>query len=101
MFQALICPSSEVCDYIVEYHIGCFVLGLLCVEVRVRINWGGIRVAGWSSASNPDTTLAEPHSNTNTQQTKNETANVVVQQYSRIILKMGILMPEKCCVSKK
>jgi len=40
---------------------------------------------------NPDTTPAEPHPNSNTPQTKNETANVVVQQYSRIFLKMGVL----------
>jgi len=32
----------------------------------------------------------------NTQQTKNETANVVIQPYSRINLKMDILMPETC-----
>jgi len=49
-----------------------------------------------TSAGNPDTTPAEPHPNSNTQQTKNETANIVVQQYSRILLKMGILMPETC-----
>jgi len=59
MFRALICPSSGVCDYIVELP------------------------------------------NSNTQQIKNETANVVVQQYSRKVLKMGILMPETCRVSKK
>jgi len=47
-------------------------------------------------AGSPDTTLAEPHPNSNTQQTKNETANVVVQQHSRKLLKMGILMPETC-----
>ena len=68
-------------------HIGCFVLGLLCVGVRVRIGWGVIRVVG----GNPDTTPSDPHPHSNTQQTKNETANVVVQQYSRILLKMDIL----------
>jgi len=83
---------------LLNYHIGCFVLGLLCVGFRVRFGWGGIRVAGSScaSASSPDTTPADSHPTSNTQQTKNETANVVVQQYSRIILKMGILMPEIC-----
>jgi len=47
-------------------------------------------------ASSPDTTLGEPHPNSKTQQIKNETANVVVQQNSRKLLKMGILMPETC-----
>jgi len=40
--------------------------------------------------------LAEPHPNSNTQQIKNETANVVVQQHSHKLLKMDILMPETC-----
>jgi len=29
MFQALLCPSSGARDYNVDYHVGCFVLGLL------------------------------------------------------------------------
>jgi len=29
---------------LLNYHIGCFVLGLLCVEVCVRMGWGGIRL---------------------------------------------------------
>jgi len=31
---------------LLNYHIGCIVLGLLCVGVRVRFGWGGIRAAG-------------------------------------------------------
>ena len=68
--------------------------------ISVHYSW---RINNYScaSAGNPDTTPADPHPNSNTQQTKNETANVVVQQYSHILLKMGILMPETCWVSKK
>jgi len=36
-----------------------------------------------AEAGNPDSTLAEPHPNSNTQQFKNNTANVVVQQHNR------------------
>ena len=36
------------------------------------------------------------HPNSNTQQFNNNTDNVVVQQHSRKLLKMGILMPETC-----
>jgi len=43
-----------------------------------------------------DYVVAEPHPNSNTQQSKNETANVLVQQRSRKLLKMGTLMPETC-----
>ena len=49
---------------LLNYHIGRFVLDLLCVGVRVRFGSGGI---------------------------KKETANVVVQQHSRKLLKMDIL----------
>ena len=49
-----------------------------------------------ASAGNPDTTPAEPHPTSNTQQTKNETADVVIQHYNRKILMMGIVMPETC-----
>jgi len=33
MFRTLIYPSSEACDYSVEYHIGRIVLGSMCVGV--------------------------------------------------------------------
>jgi len=49
-----------------------------------------------ASAGSPDNTLTEPHPSSNTQQIKNETADVVVQQHSRKLLKMGILMLETC-----
>ena len=52
-------------------------------------------------AGSPDTTLTEPHRNSNTQQSKNNTANVIVQQHSRKILKMDILMSETCWAHKK
>jgi len=31
---------------LLNYHIGCIVLGLECIGVRVRFGWGGIRGAG-------------------------------------------------------
>ena len=31
---------------LLNYHIGCIVLGLLCVGVRVRLGWGGVRAVG-------------------------------------------------------
>jgi len=66
------------------------VLELGCGSARV--------VSGLTAASVgiPDTTLAEPHPNSNTQQSKNNTANVVFQQHSRKLMKIGILMPETC-----
>ena len=31
---------------LLNYHIGRFVLGLLCVGVKVRLGWSSIRAAG-------------------------------------------------------
>jgi len=47
----------------------------------------------FASAGSPDNTLAELHPNSNTQQSKKNTAIVVVQQHSRKLLKVDILMP--------
>jgi len=66
----------------------------------VKVKWCHYR-PGVAQTGSPDTTLAEPHPNSNTQQTKNVTANVVVQQHSRKLPKMGILMSKTCWVSKK
>jgi hypothetical protein len=68
---------------LLNYHIRRFVLGLLCV-------------GGCASACSPDTTQAQLHATSNTQQTKNETTNVVIQQHSRKLLMVGIVMLETC-----
>jgi len=48
MFQALLCPSSGVRDYYVDYHICRVFLGLLYVGGKVQLGWSGVRVAGSS-----------------------------------------------------
>ena len=73
MFRALIYPSSGVCDYVVELShwlisfLVCCVLDLGCGSARVLSE-----LPAEASAGSPNTTLAEPHPNSNTQQTKNE-----------------------------
>jgi len=67
------------------------VLGLGCGSAGVV---SGLPAEAQTSAGSPDTTPAEPHPSSNTQQIKNETAYLVVQQHSRKHLKMGILMLE-------
>ena len=78
-----------------NYHIGRIVLGSMCVGVSVWLGWSGIRVAGWqASACNTDTTPTQPRRNSNTHRTKNNTTNVVIQQNSRKLLMLDILMSE-------
>jgi len=54
-----------------------------------------------ASASNTDTTPTQPHRNSNTHPTKNNTTNVVIQQNSRKLLMMDLLMSETCWAHKK
>ena len=54
-----------------------------------------------AAACNTDTTPTQPHRNTNTHWTKNNTINVVIQQNSRKLLMMDILMSETCWAHKK
>ena len=47
------------------------------------------------------TTQTQPHQISNTQRTENKTTNVVIQQHSRKLLMMDILMSETCWAHKK
>ena len=71
---------QELATILSNYHIGRIVLGSMCVGVSVWLGWSGVRVA---EACYTDTT-------------KNNTTNVVIQQNSRKLLLMDILMSEAC-----
>jgi len=83
MFRTLIYPSSGACDYSVELPHWSY-----CSWFDVCRRFG--------VACNTDTTPTQPHRNTNTHRTKNNTTNVVIQQNSRKLLMMDILMSETC-----
>ena len=102
MFRTLIYPSSGPCHYSVESPHWSY-----CSWFDVCWSFG---VAGleWylcsrlkPSACYTDTTPTQPHRNSNTHRTKNNTTNVVTQQHSRKLLMMDILMSETCCPHKK
>ena len=63
-----------------------------CVGVSVWLGWNGIRLQA---------SPTQPHRNSNTHQTKNNTTNVVIQQNSRKLLMMDILMSKTCWAHKK
>jgi len=81
---------QELATLLLNYHIGCFVLGSLCVGDLLRLGLSSVR-----AADNTDTTK-----HCNTQRTENKTTDVVIQQHSRKLLMMDILMFEKCWVHK-
>ena len=65
-------------------HIGRVVL--VSVWLEIRCGWIGV----------VSVLRAEAHRNSNTHRTKNNTTNVVIQQHSRKLLMMDILMSETC-----
>ena len=76
---------------------------LFLVRCVLEFRYGWIRVVSVleASAFNTDTTPTQPHRNANTHRTKNNTTNVVIQQNSRKLLMMDILMSETCWAHKK
>ena len=54
-----------------------------------------------AEACNTGTTETQPHQVSNTQRTENKTTDVVIQQHSRKLLMMDILISEACWVHKK
>ena len=81
---------------LLNYHIGCFVLSSLCVGDLVRLVLSSAFVAGWAGALLKLSCTKSP-----TQWTVNKTTDVVIQQHSRKLLMMDILMTETCWVYKK
>ena len=92
MFPTLIHPSSGACDFsIVLPHWSCVHVSI-CVGVLL---WLVGVVSVWlAEACYTDTTPTQPHRNSNTHRTKNNTTNVVIQQNSRKLSIMDILMSE-------
>jgi len=91
--------QASACDFsTVSPHWLC-VLVSMCVGVSV---WLVGVVSVWQAAAcKTDTTPTQPHRNSNTHRTKNNTTNMVIQQNSRKLLMMDILMYESCWAHKK
>jgi len=100
MFRTLIYPLSGPCDYSVElphwsycsWFDVCWSFGVVGLEW-----YPCYRLKHFSHHSNP----TQPHRNSNIHRTKNNTTNVVIQQNSRKLLMMDILMSETCWAHKK
>jgi len=70
----------------------------LCTQYVSDINISIIRSLSvlQASACNTDTTQTQPHQISDTKRSKNKTTYVVIQQHSRKLLMMDILMSETC-----
>ena len=93
MFRTLIYPSSGACNYSVEVPHWSY-----CSWFHVCWSFGvvGLEWYPWCRLQ-----PTQPHRNSNTHRTKNNTTNVVLQQNSRKLLLMDILMSETCWAHKK
>ena len=100
MYRTLIYPSTGPCDYSVDITT-LVVLFLVRYVLEFRCGWVGVVSVLQASACNMDTTPTQPHRNSNTHRTKNNTTNVVIQQNSRRLLMMDILMSKTCWAHKK
>jgi len=77
------------------------VLFLVRCVLEFRCGWVGVvSVLQAEAACNTDTTPTQPHRNSNTHRTKNNTTNVSIQQNSRKLLMVDILMSETCWAHK-
>ena len=90
MFRTLIYPSSGACDSSVEL--------LRCLYFSwFDVCWSfGMVGLEWYSCCRLFQPPTQPYRNFNTHRTKNNTTNVVIQQNSRKLLMMDILMSETC-----
>ena len=77
------------------------VLFLVRCVLEFRCGWVGVVSVLQAEVCNTDNTPTQPHRNSNTHRTKNNTTNVVIQQNSRKLLMMEILMSETCWAHKK
>ena len=85
---------------IISLRLFYFITTLVCVLVSMCVGvseWLVGVVSVWqATACNTDTIPTQPRRNSNTHRTKNNTTNVVIQQNSRKLLMMDILMSETC-----
>jgi len=97
MFRTLIYPSSGACDFAVELPHPLF-----CARFVVCWRFGASGFE-WCPCCRflPDTTQTQTHQISNTQRTVHETTDAVIQQQSRKLLMMGILMSETCWAHKE
>ena len=84
---------------LLNYHVGRLVLSSLCVAAFVVGVFLVVFVLQAEACFSLQNEHHQKHINTkssNTQRTENKTTDVVIQQHSRKLLKMDILMSETC-----
>jgi len=94
MFRTLIYPSSGACDCVVELPHRRLCLSSLWFGDLVRLGLSGVRFADWSLQNEHHPKPAAPNIQHTTKGEQDD--GVVIQQHSRKLLMMDILMSETC-----
>ena len=81
---------------LLNYHIGRLVLSSLCVGDLVRLVLGGVHIEAQLQPAKRAPPKTSRTKSSNTQRTENKTTDVVIQQHSRKLLIIDILMSETC-----
>ena len=111
MFRTLIYPSSRACDcvdelphrsscsqFVVCWSFWCGLYLVVFVLQASGIWWCSFCRLKPAKRTPPNTSR---NKNSNTQRTENKTTDVVIQQHSRQLLKMELLMSETCWAHNK
>ena len=77
------------------------VLFLVRCVLEFWCGWVGVVSVWQAEACNAHTTPTQPHQNSSTHRTKSKTTNVAIQQNSRKLVMMDILMSETCWAHEK
>ena len=96
MFRTLICPSSGACDYSVESPSWSY-----CSWFDVCWRFGVVGLEWYPCCRPKHNLLCFSLQHGYTHRTKDKTTNVVIQQNSRKLLMMDILMSKTCWAHKK
>ena len=92
MFRVSQYPSSEVLKTVTAASCTGHNIGTATALQRGQIG----TVPDLAAACNTDATQTHQHQISNTQRNKHKTTNVVIQQHSRKLLMMDILMSKTC-----
>ena len=88
-------------QYVSDINISIIRSLRLCWWITTSVVLFSVRCMLQNGACNTGTIQTQPHQISNIQRTENKTTDVVIQQHSRKLLMMDILMSETCWVHKK
>ena len=102
LIAEVILRNARCNDEIRGYYLFSITTGMNHLKILICPTFrASVRSKMQAETCNTVTTPTQPHRNSNTHRTKNNTINVVIQQNSRKLLMVDILMSETCWAHKR